>query len=326
MAGSKGENGIARGTRRAGVVSAAVLSLAALLILAAVQSPHGASAGNQAAKAIYNLEKNSIAMAANQRSQQQQYWQDFLKLEKESWHYDYSKMEKQNVKAYQKWYCTDLRLHGYKDFSHTCDRSAYPRDEMWEHEQLRDEILWNKANHQPHHEIKKTDEQMRYLQKRAEMRDSMIQHEKANNKTWHHYLSLEKQAWHYDYTRTEKQNLKAFQQWWYGGESHKMWFSEQYGREILWNKTVTGHGKESNNSLHSQQQQQQHPDNATIKIRMQSWFEEAYRQHKAEIAKNKCVNPWERTPNNASPSWSACLDAKNPSIHPNVEAAKVGKV
>jgi hypothetical protein len=305
--------------RRTGIMSAVVVSLAALLIFATVQSsPHWASAavaGEQAAKIINNdnaafdKSDSSVAAAKQQRQHQQQYWQEFLKLEKESWHYNYSKVEKQNVKAYQKWYCADLRLHGYKDFTHACDRSAYPKDAMWQHEQLRDEMLWNKANHQPHHEIKKTDEQLKYLQKRTEMRDSMTQHGKAGDMTWRHYLSLEKQAWHYDYAKTEQQNLKTFHKWWSrGGEkesdkAHKMWFSEQYGREILWDKATTAATTNKGVS-----------DNRSNKGYMQSWFEEAYRQHKAEIAKNKCVNPWERTPSNAAPLWSACLDAKGSSV------------
>jgi hypothetical protein len=293
------------------IMSAAVFfSLAALLIFATVQSsPHEASAtaaGEQAAKMINN--NNNVAITAKQHRQyQQQYWQDFLKLEKESWHYNYDQVEKQNVKAYQKWYCADLRSQGYKDFTHACDRSSYPKDAMWQHEQLRDEMLWNKANHQPHHEIKKTDEQLKYLQKRTELRDSMAQHSKAGDMIWRHYLSLEKQAWHYDYAKTEQQNLQTFHKWWNRGgavdegpeKARKMWFSEQYGHEILWDKTA------ANNKGAS--------DNGSNKGHMQSWFEEAYRQHKAEIAGNKCVNPWERAPSNAAPLWSACLDAKGPS-------------
>ncbi|MEO9363894.1 MAG: hypothetical protein ABI348_08340 [Nitrososphaera sp.] len=291
--------------RRTGIMSAAVLSLAAFLILATVQSsPHGASAaGEQAAKIINN--NNNVAAAAKQHRQYQQYWQDFLKLEKESWHYDYGKAEKQNIKAYQKWYCADLHSHGYKDFTHACDRSAYPRDAMWQHEQLRDEMLWNKANHQPHHEIKKTDEQLKYLHKRTGMRDSMIQHSKAGDMIWRHYLSLEKQAWHYDYAKTGQQNFQTFHKWWNRGgvekgpeKADKIWFSEQYGHEILWNKATANKGDSGNGSN---------------KGHMQSWFEEAYRQHKAEIARNKCVNPWERTPSNAAPLWSACLDVKGSS-------------
>ncbi len=311
--GESEKNSAAMDKRRVGMMSAAVLSLTALLIFAAIQSsPYRASAAEQATKITGNNNNNNNADKSSSSSNnniatataklRQQYWQDFLKLEKESWHYNYGKMEKHNVKAYQKWYCADLRLHGYKDFTHACDPSSYPKGEMWQHEHLRDEILWNKANHQPHHEIKKTDEQMKYLQKRAEMRDNMTRHAEADDKTWRHYLSLEKQAWHYDYAKTEKQNFKAFQKWWDRGgadRTHKMWFSEQYGREILWDKAA-GADKEHHNNI------------VPSKSRMQSWFEEAYLQHKAEIAKNKCVNPWERTPGNAAPSWSACLGAKGP--------------
>lgn len=247
------------------IAPATALSLAALLIFSAVLSsssslllPHRAFAAATmiAANTIDNNNNSkgdnnhvdasgksngssSIVATAKQR---QQYWQDFLALEKESWHYDYNNAEKQNVKAYQKWYCTDLRLHGYEDFTHACDKSAYPKDAMWQQEQLRDEVLWNKANHQPHHEIKKTDAQIKYLQKRTEMRDNMTLHGKADDKAWHHYLSLEKGSWHYDYSKTEQQNLKAFHKWWDKGAAAKgelksMWFSEQYGHEVLWDKT-----------------------------------------------------------------------------------------
>lgn len=313
--------------RRVWIALATALSMAALLIFSAVLSPsssllpHRAFGATAVAKNLdnnNNVEDNNHVDASKSNSgrnisaKQEQYWQDFLALEKESWHYDYNNAEKQNVKEYQKWYCTDLRLHGYEDFTHACDSSAYPKDAMWQQEQIRDEVLWNKANHQPHHETKMTDAQMKYLQKRTEMRDSMTLHGKADDKTWRHYLSLEKESWHYDYSKTEQQNLKAFYKWWNRGatggekdEPDKMWFSEQYGHEVLWDKaaaTISGSGKTGNDG----------DDNNTgnlSKGRMQSWFGEAYRQHKAEIEKNGCMDPWERTPSNAAPSWSACLNA-----------------
>lgn len=314
--GSNGDNNSSntkgKKTRSIWIASATALSLAAFLIFAAPLSsqspPYGASAATPAGQAAKTIGSNndhahesSAGSTATANQRQQQYWQDFLTLERESWHYNYNNAEKQNVKAYQKWYCADLRLHGYQDFAHACDLSSYPKDAMWQQEQLRDEILWNKANHQPHHEIKKTDWQLKHLQERADMRDNMTLHGKADDRTWRHYLSLEKQAWHYDYARTEPQNLKAFHAWWSssrGEEPDKMWFSEQHGHEILWDKAA-GAGKDGIN-------------NVAPKGLLQSWFGEAYHQHKAEIAKNGCVDPWERTPDNAAPSWSACLDAKSP--------------
>lgn len=316
MVWQKDKNGAARGTKRADIASAAALSLACLLVFAALQSPYRASAVEQLTKIIDKVAKNSTSVATKLQAQQQQYWQNFLKLEREAWHYNYAKIENQNVRAYQKWYCADLRLHDYKDFSRLCDVSSYPRDEMWRYEQLRDEILWNKANHQPHHEIKKTSEQLQYLQKRAEMMNSMIWHEKANSISWRQYLLFEKQAWHYDYALTERQNLHAFQKWWQRGTPPEMWFSEQYRYEILWEKTTTGVATENNHNdqdFHLQELQQRHDDSG-IRSQMQSWFKQAYYNYEAEIAKNNCINPWERTPANSSPSWLACTEANGYSV------------
>jgi hypothetical protein len=236
--------------------------------------------------------------------QRQQYWQDFLRLERESSHYNYTKTEKQNVMAYQKWYCADLRLHKYEDFTHACDASAYPKDQMWEHERYRDEILWNKANHQPHYAIKKTSEQERYLHYRADVREDMANHQKAGDITWEMFKNCERIAWHYNYTKTEKQNINAFKKWYGSDLTNKMWYYEQYRDEILWNKTID--------------KSQRGCDSA--KSHMKSWFEDGYAWHMDDIAKNKCVNPWDRTPENAAPSWTACLDA-NSSAHTAVAMA-----
>ncbi len=317
VARNNDKNDTARGKKRVQVASATTISLLCLMVIAGLPSSYGPSTVDPMAKIINYPAKNISSVATKQQAQKQQYWQNFLNLEREAWHYNYVMMENQNILLYQKWYCADLRAHGYKDLSYLCDRSAYPRDEMWRYEQFRDEILWNKANHQPHHEIKETSEQLQYLQKRAEVRLTIAQNESANNTSWRHYLSLQGEAWHYDYALTEKQNLREFQKWWLGGATSEMWFSEQYRGEILWEKAAaTGVGKVNNNDDQQPhlQKHQQHWDNSAVRSTMQLWFEVAYYRHNAEIAKNNCVNPWDRTPANASPSWLACIEAHGRSV------------
>ncbi|HVX02688.1 MAG TPA: hypothetical protein VHA09_06005 [Nitrososphaera sp.] len=126
-----------------------------------------------------------------------------------AWHYSYQKSEQQNLESFGKWWCQDLTAD-------SCTLTSNPSFifMMRYFEQHRDSVLWNLTQELP--------QAQQILPKHIKYFLSKDYADAANveetfDAPWQSFVTWNQLVFRFDYSKTEEQNLHAFQEWLCGG-------------------------------------------------------------------------------------------------------------
>lgn len=129
----------------------------------------------------------------------------FVKYEQMAWHYSYQESEKQNLESFGKWWCQDLT-----DDSCTLTNNPSFIFMMRYFEQHRDSVLWNLTQEVPQAQ-QILPKHIKYIVSKDYADATNV--EETFDAPWHLFVTWNQLAFHFDFAKTEEQNLQAFQEW-----------------------------------------------------------------------------------------------------------------
>jgi hypothetical protein len=169
----------------------------------------------------------------------------FAKYEQLSWHYVYQESDKQNLESFEIWWCQDSN-----DDSCILTKNADFVFMMRYFEQHRDAVIWNLSQSIPQVQI--LPKYIKYFVSRDYADATNI--EETFTTPWKFFVTWNQLTFHLDFSKTEMQNLQAFQKWLCEGSSGSqaeaachltsdqlasmMWFYEQHRDSILTSKVM----------------------------------------------------------------------------------------
>lgn len=170
----------------------------------------------------------------------------FVKYEQLSWHYVYQESDKQNLELFETWWCQDSA-----DDSCILTKNPDFVFMMRYFEQHRDAVIWNLSQSVPQVQI--LPKHIKYFVSRDYADTTHV--EETFTTPWKLFVTWNQLAFHLDLSKTEVQNLQAFQKWLCEGSSgaqreaacnfdsiqlaSMMWFYEQHRDSILSSKVMT---------------------------------------------------------------------------------------